>query len=260
MKFSLPYTLAVTLLIIAVVAPPLPAQDATRPIRVLILTGRNNHRWQETTPKLKQILESAGGIQVETTVPPEGLDRENLASYDVILSNWNSWGKDSKDAEAAWTPDVRKAYLDFVRGGKGHVTVHAGGSSFYEGWPEYHKVALVYWKLGETGHGHQHEFKVRIDRREHVATKSLSEFSIRDELWNRPGVTDDATVVASAFSDSAAESHGTGQWEPSAVIADYGKGRCFATLLGHDATTMENAGFQASLIAGVRWAAGAASP
>ena len=231
------------------------AEDPGDPIRVLILTGRNNHNWKATTPMLQRVLQESGKFQVDTTVPPQGLTRENLASYDVILSDWNSWGGGSKEAEAAWTAAARQAYLDFVRGGKGHVTIHAGGSSFYEGWPEYRKVSLVYWNLGTTGHGRQHEFKVRIDQPDHPLTAGLEGFTTRDELWNRPGVVEGATVLASAYSDKQAEPSGTNQWEPTVVAATYGQGRCFATLLGHDAKLMENKGFQQLLIRGVQWAA-----
>ncbi len=150
---------------------------------------------------------------------------------------------------------MREAYLDFVRGGKGHVTVHAGGSSFYEGWPEYRKVSLVFWNLGTTGHGRPHEFNVRMDQPDHAVTTGLKAFAIRDELWNKPGVVDGATVLVSAYSGKADQGQGTGQWEPSAVVAKYGQGRCFATLLGHDAQIMENEGFQNLLIRGVEWAA-----
>ena len=231
------------------------AEDSEGPIRVLILTGRNNHNWKETTPMLQKLLETSGPFRVDTTVPPQGLTKDNLQRYDVILSNWNSWGAGSKEAEAAWTDEVREAYLDFVRGGKGHVTVHAGGSAFYEGWPEYRKVSLVFWDLGTTGHGRQHEFEVRIDQADHPVMAGLESFTIRDELWNKPGVTPGATVLASAYSDKQNEPRGTGQWEPSVVIANYGQGRCFATLLGHDAKIMENEGFQQLLVRGVQWAA-----
>jgi len=231
------------------------AEDPGAPIRVLILTGRNNHNWKKTTPMLKQVLEASGKFRVDTTVPPQGLTRENLNNYDVILSDWNSWGKGSKEAEAAWTAATRQAYLDFVRGGKGHVTVHAGGSSFYKDWPEYRKMSLIYWNLGVTGHGRQHEFKVRIDKPDHPLTTVLAGFTTRDELWNKPGVVQGATVLASAYSDKQHEPGGTNQWEPSVVAATYGKGRCFATLLGHDAKAMENKGFQRLLIRGVQWAA-----
>ncbi len=228
------------------------AEDA--PIRVLILTGRNNHNWKETTPVLEKLLEDAG-CSVDTVVPPAGLTKKNLQNYDVILSNWNSWGKGSKEAEAQWTNLERAAYLDFVHQGGGHVTVHAGGSSFYDDWPEYRKVSLVFWNLGETGHGRPHGFRVRIDRPDHPVVTGLDEFTIRDELWNKPGVVEHATVLASAYSDHAGEAKGTGQWEPSTVVATYGQGRCFATLLGHDAQIMENEGFRELLIRGVRWAA-----
>ncbi len=63
------------------------AEDPVEPIRVLILTGRNNHNWKETTPMLQRTMEASGGFLVDTTVPPLGLTRENLNNYDVILSN-----------------------------------------------------------------------------------------------------------------------------------------------------------------------------
>ena len=39
------------------------------------------------------------------------------------------------------------------------------------------------------------------------------------------------------------------------VIARYGQGRCFATLLGHDAKSMDSDGFRQLLIRGIEWAA-----
>ncbi len=237
-----------------VVLLPAFTDPAPEPVRVLILSGKNNHNWKQTTPRLKEILEKSGKFTVDVTVPPEGLTADNLARYGAILSNWNSWGKGAKEAEA-WGEPARKAYLDFVRKGKGHVTVHAGGSSFYAGWPEYRKVSLIYWNKGKTGHGPQHTFKVRIDKPDHPAMRGVEPFETRDELWNQPGISEGATVLASSYSDKAA-AKGTGAWEPAVVSASYGEGRCFATLLGHDGKTMEHPGFQALLINGTGWAAG----
>lgn len=237
-------------------AQPDPQPDASKSaVKVLLLTGRNNHNWKATTPALRQILEKAGGFKVDTIVPPEGLSSKKLAGYDVIVSDWNSWGRGGKEVEAAWTAENRKAYLDFVREGNGHVTIHAGGSSFYDGWPEYRKVALVYWDKGVTSHPPAHDFEVRIDQADHAVTKGLDGFATRDELWTRPGVVEGATVVASGLSPKPPEGKGSGNWEPVIVTARYGKGRCFATLLGHDAGIMKNEGFQEVLARGVRWAA-----
>jgi hypothetical protein len=243
------------LLPLLLLAGPLSAspQDAPGKIRVLILTGSNNHDWKQTTPKLKEILEGSGRFSVETTVPPEGISADNLRRFDAILSNWNSWGKDAKKLED-WPAASRSAYLDFVRGGKGHVTVHAGGSSFYRDWPEYRKVSLVYWDLKKTHHGAKHSFKVRVDKADHPVLKGQAEFIQGDELWNAPGVAEGCEVLASSFSDPA-KAKGTGQWEPAVVAASYGQGRCLATLLGHDAGDMKSPEFQRLLLRGVEWAA-----
>ena len=72
-------------------------------------------------------------------------------------------------------------------------------------------------------------------------------------------VVEGATVVASGYSPKRDGIKGSGNWEPVAVTAGYGKGRCFATLLGHDVTMMQNDGFKELLIRGVRWAAGRAN-
>ena len=42
------------------------AADSAAPVRVLILTGRNNHNWKETTPMLQQILDDFGGEQIDS--------------------------------------------------------------------------------------------------------------------------------------------------------------------------------------------------
>ena len=38
----------------------LPAAPASKPLRVLIIDGQNNHAWQQTTPVLKKIFEGTG--------------------------------------------------------------------------------------------------------------------------------------------------------------------------------------------------------
>ena len=62
------------------------------PVRVLILTGQNNHAWQETTPELRGILERTGRFAVDVTEQPETMTAELVSRYDVLVSNWNTWG------------------------------------------------------------------------------------------------------------------------------------------------------------------------
>ena len=219
-------------------------------VRVLLLSGQNNHDWKATTPKLRVILEETGRFKVDVSETPGLLTASFLEPYDVILSNWNSFGL-GPDAEN-WPEEAKRAYFDFVHRGKGHVVVHAGSASFPD-WEEYGRLTLATWKAGQTSHGPRHKFSVRIDKADHPVTAELEPFEIEDELWNRPGLSKGATVLASSY--SAPDKEGTGQWEAAALAGRFDRGRCFTLLLGHDVEAMKNPGYQALLRRGVEWAA-----
>jgi len=224
------------------------AESAKPVMHVLILSGENNHNWRETTPKLKAILEANGGFAVTVTEHPEQCDRDRLANYDVILSNWNMFGKPATN----WPAITRQSILDFVRKGKGWVVVHSGSSSFYD-WEEYQQLAGGSWKLGQTGHGPIHSFEVKIADGQHPIMTGVTNFSTTDELWHHTGVLPGNHVLATAF--SATNYQGSGQDEPVAWTRSFGAGRCFTLLLGHDVHAMETAGFQKLLCRGTEWAA-----
>lgn len=212
--------------------------------RVLILTGQNNHKWQETTPKLKAILETSGGFAVDVTQHPEQCDAATLAKYDVLVSDWNTFGK---PPGIRWPDATRAAFLDFIRSGKGFVAVHAGASSFAD-WPEYQQIGGAWWNLGKTSHGAPHRFTVKPIA-DHPITRDLSPMSTTDELWRKPAIHPAATVLA------------TGDDEPVALVTSLGKGRGFTLLLGHSAALMETACFRTLLCRGTQWAAtGQVSP
>jgi uncharacterized protein len=226
--------------------------DAQTKVRVLLLSGQNNHDWKKTTPKIQSLLTATGRFAVDITEHPERLDRKSLEPYDVIVSNWNNFSATQGGRKAApWPEATAAAYVDFVRGGKGHVVVHAGSSSFPD-WAEYQELALATWKAGRTGHSPIHKFSVKIDLPDHPVAAGLSGFKTRDELWYKPLVAKGATVLASALSSTDAK--GAGNYEPVALVGKCGQGRCFTLLLGHDAQTMGNPGFATLLVRGTEWA------
>ncbi|QBG48820.1 hypothetical protein EGM51_15950 [Verrucomicrobia bacterium S94] len=214
--------------------------------KAVILTGANNHNWKKTTPVLEAVLEESGRFDVDVVTDPEKLTPAFLADYDVLLSNWNAFGKNKP---ASWSEELKKAYVDFVRNGGGHVAVHAGSSSFYD-WEDYQKICLATWK-GGTGHKKPHEFEVRIAKPDHPAVRGLENFTTTDELWFKPFVQPGVTVLAESFSQY------TGNWEPAALAGEFGKGRCFTLLLGHDDWFINNSdGFKKLLVRGTAWTAG----
>jgi len=221
----------------------------TKADNVLILSGKNNHNWQETTPMIQSILEGSGRFKVTVTNEPETLDPGSLSQYQVILSNWNTWPDVTGHR---WRAALEKAFLDFVAGGKGFVVIHAGSSTLQD-WPEFQKLAGGTWALDSTGHGPVHTFKVTIDDKNHPVMKGLKDFYIRDELWHRTQFQPGIHVLCRAY--SSPDYKGTGKNEPVVITTQYGKGRGFYCVLGHNKATMQNIGWKTLLLRGTEWAA-----
>jgi len=218
-------------------------------INILLLSGKNNHDWQKTTPAIQSILENTGHFLVTVTENPEKLKPEELDQYDVIMSNWNTWPDVTGQR---WNPELEKAFLAFVAKGKGVVIIHAGSSTLQD-WPEFQQIAGGSWELGSTGHGPVHTFKVSIENSNHPITKGLEDFYIRDELWHRTKFHPGVKVLCSAY--SSPEKKGTGQNEPVTVTTQYEKGRCCYFVLGHDTSTMQNIAWQTIMLRATEWAA-----
>ena len=217
------------------------------PLSALILSGQNNHNWQKTTPILQDALERSGRFVVEVLDVPETMTAESLADYDVFVSNYNTF-----DGGEDWPPAARSALIDFVRHGKGFVSVHAGSSSFFD-WPAYQELVIATWKDGETEHGPQHTFPVTLVDDEHPITNGVAAFETFDELWHRAPVQSGAIVLATAF--SARDKDGTGRDEPVLMVREFGKGRSANFLLGHGVRGMSNPSFGILFARSAEWAA-----
>ncbi|MHC4198510.1 MAG: ThuA domain-containing protein [Planctomycetota bacterium] len=220
----------------------------TAPLRVLVFTGRNNHDWRKTTPALKKIYEDSKRFVVELTDDPGSYDAADFAKYDVLVSNWSAF---PKLTAREWGADTEKAFLDFVRGGKGFVLFHAASATFHS-WPEFQDLIAATWGKG-TGHGPYHAFKVTIAERDHPVTRGMSGFRTTDELWHRMATRPTMKVLCTAFSDR--KQRGSGKDEPVVIHTKLGKGRCFHLVLGHDVRAMQNVGWRTLMLRGTEWAA-----
>lgn len=259
------------------------SSHAADKIKVLIVDGQNNHKWQETTPVMKQSLEASGFFTVTVStspakkdpkapVDPDKLKAEwaqwnpNFAAYDVVISNYNG---------ERWPAAIDAAFLDFVKNGGGFVCVHAADNSFAD-WPEYNAMIGVggwggrnekngprlYIEDGKVvrdtspgnagNHGPQHEFQITIQNSEHPITKGMPKVWMhsKDELYNSlRGPAEEIEVLATAVSET------THHAEPMMIVRSYGKGRVFHTAMGHANYSMACKGFQEVLERGTEWAA-----
>ena len=225
---------------------------APEKIRVLLISGANNHNWRITTPLMQGFLERTGRFQVDVTLEPK-IDLANakkLARYQVLLLDYNG---------PRWDEPGQSNFLEAVKQGTGVVVIHAADNAF-RGWKEYEKLIGIAWREG-AGHGRFHEFSVKFTVKDHPITRGLKDFEKHpDELYHRLLRAPDAefTVLATAFSDPV--TGGTGNEEPMALVSTYGKGRMFHTPLGHhmgdgEPKSMLDPQFQLLVCRGTEWAA-----
>lgn len=263
--------LALLPLLLALIHRPAPGGDAARldpfyeagKVRVLILSGRNNHDWRTSTPFLRQLLLDTGRFDVRVAEATDSLTAETLAPYQVLVMDYGGprWGEVTEQAIEA-----------FVRSGRGFVTVH-GASYHFSGldvitdghrpvgwrepaWPAFRRMVGCGWDgIPAKGyHGPRHTFAVRITETNHPIVAGMpASFPATDELYHGMTVIPEARVLATAY--SAPERGGTGNHEPMLVITTFGEGRCFYTALGHETPAMWEPGFRATFLRGVEWAA-----
>jgi len=218
-------------------------------LRVLLLSGQNNHDWKTTTPALVEMYRQSGRFDVTVTNEPATLTADSFAAYDVVVSNWTPWPNIQK---RVWDAATEKAFLGFVRGGKGVVVFHAASTAM-QSWPEFQQIACATWAKGQTGHGKRHEFAVKIADPAHPITAGMKAFRIFDELWHRMGARPEAKPLCTAF--SAKTNGGSGQDEPVAFWTRFGEGRGYNLVLGHDVRAMRCAGWRTLMLRGTEWAA-----
>jgi uncharacterized protein len=230
------------------------AQTADTPanpkIRLLILSGANNHDWKSTTPVLQKLYEESGRFVVDVTESVPTLKGEDFAKYDVIVNNYTTY----PDIDGhRWPASTEKAFLDYLAAGHGFVVLHAASTAWND-WPEFGDLMGLTWVKGRSGHGAQHSFVVAMIDKEHPITRGMKDIQhVQDELYHRQLKHSTAHVLATAFSEKSV--NGTGENEPMIAITEIGKGRVFHNAMGHDPKPMACVGFRTLMLRGTEWAA-----
>lgn len=210
--------------------PQSPAATATvpPPIRTLIVSGANNHDWEWTSPEIARVLTETGRFQVTITDTPakdlaEAPRAAAAGELQLILLNYNG---------PRWGDAAERGFLAAVEAGCGVTVIHAANNAF-TGWADYERMVGLLWRDG-TGHGQYHPFDVNVVVKDHPITRGMADLKLHpDELYHKlvKGAGAEFTVLLDAFSEP--KTGGTGQREPMATVATYGKGRVFHTPLGH---------------------------
>ncbi len=243
--------------------------------KALIVDGQNGHKWAETTPVLKKLLEETKLFTVDVaTSPAKGADmsgfQPDFAAYDVVVSNYQG---------AEWPDETKKALVDYVADGGGLLVYHFACAAFPK-WREYNEMTglggwggrnekdgpYIRFRDGEFvrdmtpgrggGHGPMQPFQVVVRNPDHPITQGLPEafMHVPDELygWLR-GPAKNLTVLATAFAPK--DKGGSDEHEPLLFTVKYGKGRVCQNALGHTAKELKSVAFIATFQRCAEWTA-----
>lgn len=243
MRILAPICVVAALLCASLLDSPAEAPEAAG---VLLVTGVDHpaHRWWETAPALKALLEKDARLSVRIVEDPHVLDSTALSRYRTVVLYFQNW-QVAGPGEAA-----RENLRRFVEGGGGLVCVHFGCGAWHGEWPEFEKILGRVWHgLKGTQHDPRGPFQVRIADPAHPVTKGIGDFETDDELYTCLAGEEPIHLLAEATSRVDRRPH------PMAFVREHGKGRVFLTTLGHDVKALATPQAAELIRRGTAWSA-----
>ena len=246
------------------------------PVKVLLVEGQSIYHgnWPEVGDKLVEIIGTHEAFEItRVTTAPINTDisdfAPNFGDYDVVISTYDG---------APWPETTMQAFEKYIAAGGGLVSIHAADNAFPE-WPQYNQMIglggwggrdsragpYVYYddsgkritddSPGRGGyHGEAHEFEIQL-RESHPVTEGLSTsfMHVKDELYEQlRGPALNMTVLATAY--ASPQFGGSDRHEPVLMAIEYGEGRVFHSVLGHDVSAISGEAFIVTLLRGCEWA------
>jgi uncharacterized protein len=240
----------------AALAAGLPASAAAKK-RILMVTATDGFH-HDSIPlgeeTVKDLGDRSGLWDVDYARTDEDvrtmITSDNLRRYDLVLFG-------STTGELPISDEGKKAFMEWLRGGKGFIGVHSATDTLYK-WPEYGAMIGGYF----NGHPWHQKVVIRVEDPHHPATHGLgSSFEISDEIYQfRNWSRTDKRVLLSIDPTSIDLSRGARPDKDYAVawVRREGKGRVFYTSLGHEKAVWKDPRYQEHLLGGIRWALGLA--
>ena len=205
--------------------------------------------------KAMEVLGSkTGAFSCDISDDKKVFNAANLAGYDAIIFN-NTTKLKLDDAQ-------RRAIMEFVKGGKGIVGIHAATDNFYN-WPEAAEM------MGGTFDGHPWRAKgtwaVKIEDRKHPVAIAFEgkDFKVSDEIYRTKQINlrkNARVLVALDMGDEVnLKAKGVKKSDidiPISWVRDFGKGRVFYCGFGHNHEIFWNPAVLKHYLDGIQFALG----
>jgi type 1 glutamine amidotransferase len=216
------------------------AQSQPASLKALFLTGGGYHDYKKITPFLTNSLGQRVHISFDVDFTMDRLDSKNFADgYDVVI-----YDLCFDDAQPARLENALAA----IRGGKPAVMIHCAVHAFRNVKPMIHE-----WENGVGMRSKVHDkygpFEVvKMDATSPILKNWPEHWKTRgDELYQTIEFLPHSHPLLSA------ESPVTHHVHIVCWTQNYGKGRVFATTLGHDMKTTEDPAYLDLLARGLLW-------
>ncbi len=252
-------------------APAKPKQP--RQVLVFYLTKGFRHGVIPAANLAMQALgEKTGAFEVTLSNDISVFEPQSLARFDAVIMN-NTTGElfmpDKKalgkmdeakrKAAVARSEMLKQSLLDFVRGGKGLVGIHAATDCNYK-WAEYGQM------IGGYFHGHPwHEsVGIKVEEPDHPINAAFNgqDFKITDEIYQfrEPYSRRNLRVLLKLDVDNTnMKKRGIKRKDGDFAVSwvkTYGKGRVFYCSLGHRDSVFMTPAVMAHYLAGIQFALG----
>jgi hypothetical protein len=240
---------AVLITALALTGPAI-AQDSKAPIKVLWCTGGGFHDYKGLQPILTKAIQKHSPLPIAFTASsdPKEWAKEGFADkFDLLVLFFSYHVPAGHEKEGV---PIVASIAKTIHDGKPAVVIHGTLHSYRELGADRDAYCEA---IGLTS--------VRHDKAKEIATKKVSDNWIvadwpadwktpRDELYENVKFWPTATPLLTAYSDTSKKT------QVVAWINHYGKGRVFATTLGHGSPTTDMESYHKLLANGLLWVYG----
>lgn len=228
-------------------------------MKLLVLSG-GRHPYAESTPILGNFLSAAGH---DVTIAEEAAilaDAAQMRTYDALV--FNTRRENLPDfGDLTLSPAEQEGMKAFIQNGKGFICLHIS-TCLPDTWPEYHEITGGGWMTGKSFHPPYGAFTVAVRNAKHPGVQGVSDFETHDELYmglalkdgNEVFITADAEEGTYPWGPQRQPKHMPGGTFPLGWTRQYGDGKVFVLLLGHDGKSFETPEFQKLVLNGIDWA------